>query len=162
MSSFGFSDLQTTLLGIVSGFVEVATIFTGVHGAARRAAAERARVGGHRVLPADDARHRAREPPPVVGQGRAALWPVDHWCVVRAHLAGPGGSDAARTAGISITGFVLSLSWLSNVTAGHTKRVTTNAIMLVAYCVENAAGPFMWQAQYLPRCAVPRFSGRLV
>ena len=68
-------------------------------------------------------------------------------------LRARAGADAARTAGISITGFVLSLSWLSNVAAGHTKRVTTNAIMLVAYCVENAAGPFMWQAQYLPRCA---------
>lgn len=54
-------------------------------------------------------------------------------------------------AGVGTTGFVLSLSWLSNVTAGHTKRVTVNAIMLIAYCIGNAAGPFMWQAKYKPR-----------
>lgn len=57
--------------------------------------------------------------------------------------------------GVGTTGFVLSLSWLSSVTAGHTKRVTTNAIMLIAYCVGNAAAPFMWQAKYQPRCVSP-------
>ena len=48
---------------------------------------------------------------------------------------------------------MLSLSWLSNVTAGHTKRVTVNAIMLIAYCTGNAAAPFMWQEKYKPRYA---------
>ncbi|KAJ8592376.1 hypothetical protein M405DRAFT_889850 [Rhizopogon salebrosus TDB-379] len=56
---------------------------------------------------------------------------------------------------IGITGFVLSVSWLTTVTAGHTKRVTTNAIMLSAYCVGNALGPFMWQTQYKPRNYIP-------
>ena len=50
-----------------------------------------------------------------------------------------------------IVPFVIFLSWVGNVTAGHTKRVTTNAIMLIAYCVGNAAAPFMWQAKYRPR-----------
>ena len=58
------------------------------------------------------------------------------------------------TLGIGTTGFVLSLSWLSNVTAGHTKRVTSNAIMLVAYCIGNASAPFMWQEKYKPRYAL--------
>jgi len=53
--------------------------------------------------------------------------------------------------GVGTTGFVLSLSWLSTVTAGHTKRITVNAIMLSAYCIGNAAGPFLWQANYKPR-----------
>lgn len=53
--------------------------------------------------------------------------------------------------GVGTTGFVLSLSWLSSVTSGHTKRVTVNAIMLISYCVGNAAAPFMWQAKYRPR-----------
>jgi ACS family allantoate permease-like MFS transporter len=57
---------------------------------------------------------------------------------------------------VGTTGFVLSLSWLSSVTAGHTKKVTTNAIMLSAYCVGNAAAPFMWQNKYKPRCAPSR------
>jgi ACS family allantoate permease-like MFS transporter len=59
-------------------------------------------------------------------------------------------------AGVGTTGFVLSLSWLSSVTAGHTKKVTTNAIMLSAYCVGNAAAPFMWQNKYKPRCVPSR------
>ena len=52
---------------------------------------------------------------------------------------------------MGVTGFVLALSWVSAVTAGHTKRVTVNAIMLSAYCIGNAAGPFLWQAKYKPR-----------
>ena len=53
--------------------------------------------------------------------------------------------------GVGTTGFVLALSWLSTVTAGHTKRVTVNAVMLSAYCIGNAVAPFMWQEQYKPR-----------
>jgi ACS family allantoate permease-like MFS transporter len=40
-------------------------------------------------------------------------------------------------------------------TSGHTKRVTVNAIVLTAYAVGNAVGPFMWQAKYKPRNKVP-------
>ena len=40
-------------------------------------------------------------------------------------------------------------------TSGHTKRITVNAIVLVAYSVGNAAGPFIWQAKYKPRNRVP-------
>lgn len=39
--------------------------------------------------------------------------------------------------------------------SGHTKRITVNAIVLVAYSVGNAAGPFIWQAKYKPRNRVP-------
>lgn len=53
--------------------------------------------------------------------------------------------------GVGTTGFVLALSWVSATTAGHTKKITTNAIMLSAYCIGNAAAPFMWQAKYKPR-----------
>lgn len=35
VSSFGFTNLQTTLLGCVDGFIEIVTIFTGVRIAAR-------------------------------------------------------------------------------------------------------------------------------
>lgn len=40
-------------------------------------------------------------------------------------------------------------------TSGHTKRITVNAVILVAYAIGNAAGPFIWQAQYKPRNQVP-------
>lgn len=50
---------------------------------------------------------------------------------------------------------MLALAWLNNVTAGHTKRVVTNATILSAYCIGNAASPLMWKAQYKPRNHVP-------
>jgi len=56
--------------------------------------------------------------------------------------------------GVGTAGFVLSLAWISSTTAGHTKRVTTNAIMLSAYCVGNIVGPQMFQQKYKPRYAV--------
>jgi hypothetical protein len=46
-------------------------------------------------------------------------------------------------------------SWVASVTAGHTKRIMTNAILLIAYCVGNIVSPFMWQARYAPRNYVP-------
>lgn len=51
--------------------------------------------------------------------------------------------------------FIITLSWIANVTAGHTKRVTTNALVLTGYCFGNLAGPFMWQAKFQPRYHVP-------
>jgi len=73
---------------------------------------------------------------------------MDYWY-------GPSGPQdlplTVTSVGVGTTAFVLALSWLSNVTAGHTKRITTNAILLSAYCIGNAAGPFMWQAKYRPR-----------
>lgn len=53
--------------------------------------------------------------------------------------------------GVGTTGFVLALAWVNQATAGHTKRVTMNAVMLIAYCVGNAVGPQLWQAKYTPR-----------
>ncbi|KAL6303391.1 major facilitator superfamily domain-containing protein [Sparassis latifolia] len=133
MTAFGFTTLQTTLLGIVSGFVEISTIFTGVQLAARLPNA-RAYIGMVYFLPT------------IVGIMLVNLLP---WHDKIGLLFGQWMT------GISTTGFVLSLSWVSSVTAGHTKRVTTNAIMLIAYCVGNAAGPFMWQSKYLPRNHIP-------
>ncbi|KAK0461597.1 uncharacterized protein EV420DRAFT_1619153 [Desarmillaria tabescens] len=50
---------------------------------------------------------------------------------------------------------VLSLSWLSSTTAGHTKRIAANAIILSAYCIGNAVGPLMWAEKFKPRNCVP-------
>lgn len=51
--------------------------------------------------------------------------------------------------------FVIFLSWVGMSTSGHTKRITVNAVVLIAYCTGNAVGPFMWQARYKPRNHVP-------
>ncbi|KAG6828115.1 hypothetical protein H0H87_002927 [Tephrocybe sp. NHM501043] len=122
VSSFGFTALQTTLLGCVDGIVEIITIWSGVTLAATLPNS-RAWVAFVYFIPN------------VLGCFLVNFLP---W---------------QNKIGVGTTGFVLSLSWLSNTTSGHTKRVTVNAIMLCAYCIGNAVGPFMWQAQYKPRCA---------
>lgn len=133
VASFGFTPLQTTLLGCVDGLIEIVTIFVGVTVAAKFKDA-RAYVGAAWFLPN------------IVGVLLINLLP---WSNKVGLLFGQW------TTGVGTTGFVLALSWLSSVTAGHTKRVTVNAIMLIAYCVGNAAAPFMWQAKYQPRNHVP-------
>lgn len=133
MASFGFTSLQTTLLAMVSGVVEIVTIFTGVHIASYFTNA-RAYVGVIYFVPT------------LLGILLVNLLP---WTDKVGLLFGQWMTT------ISVTAFVLQLSWITNVTAGHTKKVTVNAIMLIAYCVGNAAGPFMWQAKYVPRNHVP-------
>ena len=54
-----------------------------------------------------------------------------------------------------IVPFVIFLSWVGMSTSGHTKRITVNAVVLIAYSASNAAGPFMWQEKYKPRNKVP-------
>ncbi|KAG0706181.1 MFS general substrate transporter [Suillus ampliporus] len=133
IASFGFTDLQTTLLSCVPGVIEILTIFTSVQLATRRPNS-RAYVGVMYFIPA------------WLGMLLVNLlpWSDQAGLLVCQYLVG-----------VSVPGFVLSLSWLNNVTAGHTKRVVTNAIMLSAYCIGNASGPFMWKAQYKPRYHVP-------
>jgi len=133
VASFGFTNLQTTLLGCVDGTIEIVTIFTGVQLATRYPDA-RAYVGAVYFLPN------------ILRVFLLNFLPWENKI---------GLLFSQWLTGVGTTGFVLSLSWLSNVTAGHTKRVTVNAIMLVAYCIGNSAGPFMWQAKYKPRNHVP-------
>ncbi|KAF7346810.1 MFS general substrate transporter [Mycena sanguinolenta] len=132
VSSFGFTTLQTTLLTCVDGVIEIVTIWTGVNISARLDS--RAWVAFFYFIPN------------VLGTILVNVLPWSNKI---------GLLFSVWTAEVGTTGFVLSLSWVSAVTAGHTKRVTTNAIMLGAYCIGNAAGPFMWQARYKPRNHVP-------
>ncbi|PSS31052.1 hypothetical protein PHLCEN_2v2384 [Hermanssonia centrifuga] len=55
----------------------------------------------------------------------------------------------------SIAPFVVMLAWVAATTAGHTKRTTTNAIVMIGYAVGNAAGPQYWKAVYQPRNHIP-------
>lgn len=133
VSGFGFSNLQTTLLGCVDGVIEIVTIFVGVNVAARYTNA-RAYVGAIWFIPN------------VLGSILINVIPWENKV---------GLLFSQWLTGVGTTGFVLALSWVSSVTSGHTKRVTVNAIMLIAYCVGNATAPFMWQAKYRPRNHVP-------
>ncbi|SJL04531.1 related to permease of the major facilitator superfamily [Armillaria ostoyae] len=133
VSSFGFSNLQTTLLSCVDGFVEIVTIWTGVI-IASRIPNSRAYVGAIYMLPN------------VLGVFLVNFLPWSNKI---------GLLFSVWITGVGTTGFVLSLSWVSAVVSGHTKKITVNAIMLSAYCIGNSAGPFMWQAKYKPRNHIP-------
>ncbi|KAJ3792375.1 major facilitator superfamily domain-containing protein [Lentinula aff. detonsa] len=142
-ASFGFTYLQTSLLGIVSGLIEIFTIWTGVNICARIPNSRD--IGAIYILP-----------------NIAGLLMVNliNWNDRIALLAGQYLN-------------VLMLSWLNAVTAGQTKKITgqssvsaqhlpphsqllpVNAIMLCAYCIGNAVGPFMWKQKYKPRNHVP-------
>ncbi|KAJ7860099.1 MFS general substrate transporter [Mycena olivaceomarginata] len=133
VASFGFTPLQTTLLGCVDGVVEIVSIATGVILAAR-IPNSRAYVGCVYLLPS------------ILAVFLINLLPWSNKI---------GLLFSVWLTGIGAPSFVLVLSWLSSVTAGHTKRITVNAILLGAYCVGNSVGPQMWLAKYKPRNHVP-------
>lgn len=58
------------------------------------------------------------------------------WCY---YLTGPYNAS-----------FVLILSLVTANTGGHTKKVLTNAIMFLGYCVGNIAGPFFFKTEQQP------------
>ncbi|KAJ8581104.1 MFS general substrate transporter [Rhizopogon salebrosus TDB-379] len=133
VTSLGFTTLQTTLLSCVDGVIEIVTIWTGTM-IASRIPNSRAYVGAIYFIPALAGVLMIEFLPWSNQIGLLfSIWMVD----------------------IGITGFVLSLSWLTSITAGHTKRVTTNAIMLSGYCIGNGLGPLMWLTQYKPRNRIP-------
>ncbi|KAJ2922983.1 hypothetical protein H1R20_g14113, partial [Candolleomyces eurysporus] len=51
--------------------------------------------------------------------------------------------------------YTVFLGWVTSLTAGHTKRITTNAIVLIAAYLGLAVGPLMWKKQYQPRNRIP-------
>ncbi|EKM55082.1 uncharacterized protein PHACADRAFT_208608 [Phanerochaete carnosa HHB-10118-sp] len=134
VAEFGFTDFQTTLLGCVDGVVLIlAVVFSTI--LASRLPNARAYVGfgGYCVA--------------LLGAILVNTLPsrlkVGLLC---SYWLGAGGSFAP---------FVVALSWVGSVTAGHTKRVSTNAIMIIGYALGNSVGPQPWKTQYQPRNHVP-------
>ena len=136
MKSFGFTTLQTTLLGCVDGVVEstsrpetrsytsanidliriisaVVTIWTAVT-LVKRIPNSRAYIGAVYFIPN------------VLGGILILTLPWSNKI---------GLLFSIWITGVGTSGFVLSLGWVTAVTAGHTKRITVNAIMLMAYCI---------------------------
>ncbi|KAH0833910.1 hypothetical protein J3R83DRAFT_11094 [Lanmaoa asiatica] len=101
ISSFGFTYLDTTLLGCVDGFIEIMTIWTGVTLAARIPNG-RAYVGALYFVPS------------LIGVLTIEFLP---WRNQVGLLFGIWLVD------INITGFIMSLSWVTNVTAWTHKEV---------------------------------------
>ncbi|TFY78840.1 hypothetical protein EWM64_g5176 [Hericium alpestre] len=133
VNQFGFNVINTTLIGCVDGLVEIAAIFIAVT--------------------------------------VASVWPNGRiYAAVLCFVPALIGTILVSTLAFHIKGgllvsywlsifgfppFTIFLSWVGMVTAGHTKRTTTNAIVLAAYGLGNAVGPFMWKAKYSPRNHVP-------
>ncbi|KAK7034005.1 hypothetical protein VNI00_012435 [Paramarasmius palmivorus] len=133
VNQFGFTVIQTTLIGCVDGVVEIITIWLGV------------------VL--------ATTKP--VGRGYAGILmfiPALLGCLLVNLLPSHMKIGLLFSYWLSIFGIAPSpifLGWVSTLTSGHTKRITTNAIVLISYAIGNIAGPFVWKEQYKPRNHVP-------
>ncbi|KAI0807659.1 MFS general substrate transporter [Fomes fomentarius] len=133
VNGFGFTPLQTTLLGCVDGAVEIVVIFCTVTSAAHW---KNGRVYSA-VLAYAVAILGSILVNTLPSENRVGLL-FSYWVAVT-----------------SIAPFVVMLAWVGSTTAGHTKRLTTNAIVMIGYAVGNSAGPQYWKKQYQPRNHIP-------
>ncbi|KAJ7905839.1 major facilitator superfamily domain-containing protein [Mycena olivaceomarginata] len=127
VKQFGFNPIQTTLLGCVDGVVEILTIWAGVTIAGFKPIG-RAYAGIIMFIPAILGSILVNTLP---SHNKVGLL-FSYWLTI-----------------FAITPFAISLGWLSSLTAGHTRRTTANAIILVAYGLGNAGGA------YQPRNHIP-------
>jgi len=133
VNQFGFSLIKTTLLGCVDGVVEILTIWLGVTLASV----------------------------PAIGRGYAGILMfvpalLGSILVNTLHDSNRVGLLFSYWVSIFfIVPFPIFLGWVGTLVSGHTKRTTTNAIVLTAYGIGNAAAPFMWKKQYQPRNHIP-------
>ncbi|KAI0665309.1 MFS general substrate transporter [Cubamyces menziesii] len=133
VAGFGFNPLQTTLLGCVDGVVEIIVIFCTVTSA-------------------------------TYWKNGRAYSAVLAYCVAILGSILVNTLPSSDRVGLlfsywisisSIAPFVVMLAWVGSTTAGHTKRLTTNAIVMIGYAVGNAAGPQYWEKKYQPRNHIP-------
>ncbi|RSH82830.1 hypothetical protein EHS25_005820 [Saitozyma podzolica] len=133
INSFGFTVGQTTLLGMVSGAIEIITIYSSTL-IIKKVPNSRGIVGACYFIPNI----------------------VSGIMMVSLPWTSKGGLLAAvYLGGLGTPGFVLSLSWCAATNLGHTKKTTANAMLLIGYCVGNLVAPQMWLAQYSPRYYIP-------
>lgn len=126
---FGFTQIQTTLLGCVDGVV----VILAIYGSAKLASVMR---NGRSIVVS------LWTIPAVVGGILVVTLPFTNKI---------GLLFSYWTALIGNGILPVLLGWVNSVTAGHSKRISTNAIVLIAYSIGNAAGPEMWKGQYQPR-----------
>lgn len=133
IQQFGFTTLQTSLLNIPTGVLEMLTIPAATY-MARKWKNGRAHV--------------------------MAIWTIPS-LIGSSMLIGLGQDQknarlvAVYLAPLNTAAFVISLAWCSSCAAGTTKRGTANAMNLMAYCVGNLIGPQLWQSQYSPQNIIP-------
>ncbi|KAH7374625.1 allantoate permease [Plectosphaerella cucumerina] len=125
----GFSKLQTTLIQMPSGGVQL--IFC--------------------VFACFCASHfpNARIPTMLVCLGPFLAGTLGLWLIDQSI---PYGRLACLWISFTYTAaWTLAMSVATANTAGHTKKVTTNAVLLIGYCVGNTIGPFFFIAKQEPR-----------
>jgi ACS family allantoate permease-like MFS transporter len=149
IKGLGFLTLQTVLIQMLSGGVHLVTCCGACYFASRYQNATLAviliclvpflagRIGKHH--------------PPYLNQTcsvnhlfHSDIWPVPH--------SVPYGHLVCFWISFSYTvTWTLSMSVATANTAGHTKKVTTNAFLLIGYCLGNFIGPFFFVAKQAPR-----------
>ncbi|KAJ3808560.1 major facilitator superfamily domain-containing protein [Lentinula lateritia] len=133
IAQFGFTPIETTLLGCVDGVMEILSIWLGISLAGMKNIG-RAYAGVIIYIPG------------LLGALLVNLLP--------SHLK-VGLLFGYWLSIFSIAPFAIFLGWVSGLVAGHTKRTTTNALVLIGYAIGNFASPFIWKSEYQPRNHVP-------
>ncbi|KAM6500306.1 Major facilitator superfamily domain containing protein [Amanita muscaria] len=131
VSQFGFSLFQTTLLGCVDGVVEILVILAAVS-----------------LVP-----KFGRTVTSVTSYMFAILGSILLQTLPFSNKVGLLFAYWLNM--FAVPPFVISLGWTNAIVAGHTKRTTVNAVLLIAYGIGNAASPLMWKAEYAPRNQIP-------
>ncbi|KAJ5534034.1 hypothetical protein N7527_000288 [Penicillium freii] len=128
IKGFGFSTLVTTLMQIPYGFIIAISILTCVYLNDRF---ENRRCIFVLIFLI----------PNLAGSFGLRFVPIEHSVgrLICYYLTGP--YNAA---------FVLVLSMQMANTAGHTKKVVTNAVLFLGYCTGNIAGPFFYKTEQSP------------
>ncbi|KAJ9098067.1 hypothetical protein QFC19_006502 [Naganishia cerealis] len=133
IKSLGFETWQTTLLGCVSGVVEIVTIWASTL-ALKRWPNHRGYIGAVWLVPN------------VLGAILIVTLPYSNKAGILVCL---------YITGVGTPGFVIALAWINSCVTGHTKKTTTNAAFLVGYCLGNLLAPLMWLDKYKPRNRIP-------
>ncbi|CAO1620625.1 unnamed protein product [Parajaminaea phylloscopi] len=133
INQLGFNSLQTALLNIPVGVIEIVSIPLATY-IARKWVNRTATVMTMWTLPS------------IVGASMLIGLSDEHKI---ARLIG------VYMAPLQTAAFVLALSWCSASTAGTTKKNVVNATNLIAYCIGNLVGPYIWQAKFAPHNTVP-------
>lgn len=129
IKSFGFTTLQTTLLGCVSGLSSVAFLLPSAWLLARTKNC-RAYLAAAAYLPA------------ILSTILLLTLPFSNrWGLLSALWI-------RSSAGVP---YAVVMNWGSSATSGHTKKVTVNALYHVGYGLGNILSPQLFQPQYKPR-----------
>ncbi|GAB7364662.1 hypothetical protein MBLNU230_g5464t1 [Neophaeotheca triangularis] len=128
IKSFGFTDKETALLQIPGGAIAVVSVLTATY---------------------------------LAGKFNARGINIMAWSLIGGILGGsllaflPDSNQAGKLAGNYLTHVVgaflpCAYSWSAANNAGHTKKVTCNAVLLMSFCLGNILGPLTFRNEDAP------------